>query len=151
MLHTTWIPVACGSYRSYADFMLIIQCQCNNLFQCCFLFFPLNCIVTLTWDLAARSEICSIKIYLVWLLNFSCLYTCLWEIVFVIKTPHRSIHFLLPFIIPMIFLIKKKKSRELLINMHNLIPLYPSYTLHLQKPCDYFIYYVWNTYHSSDF
>lgn len=35
--------------------------------------------------------------------------------------------------------------------MGNLIPLYPYYTSYLPKPCDYFMYYVWNSHHSLDF
>lgn len=35
--------------------------------------------------------------------------------------------------------------------MGNLMLLYPSYPSYLQKLCDYFMYYVWNSYHSLDF
>lgn len=49
-----------------------------------------------------------------------------------------------------VILNKRKISRELLINIGHLILLYPSYPSYLQKLCDYFMYYVWNSYHSLD-
>lgn len=71
--------------------------------------------------------------------------------VFIILKKHCSTSSFMHYHSNAAILNKRKMSRELLINMGNLILLYPSYPSYLQKLCDYFMYYVWNSYRSLHF